>query len=233
MSWVIPDGAWSDHGGLDITDTGGPSWVSAIVNAVGGYDNGGKKLLTNCKYWEDTVILITWDDWGGWYDHVSPSTAAGGPGIGYSNGTADHYVYGFRVPLLVVSAYTPRGYISGALPPYGPGEVQPYLHDFGSILNFIEYAFGTDHQSIGPFGGIYPTYPYADFYAPDGSFMDPQNPYSLSDFFPSFAKPRQFETLTKGVKFGTQCFLTPKASHCFGRRFAPSDPDSDNDDAQD
>jgi len=227
VSWVIPDGAWSDHGGLG-RNNGGPSWVSAIINAVGGYDNDGKKLSTHCNYWENTIILITWDDWGGWYDHVSPSTAKGGPGIGYPNGTGNHYVYGFRVPLLVVSAYSRPGYISGALPPYGPGEVPPYVHDFGSILNFIEYAFGTDQQSIAPLGGIYPTYPYADWYAPDGRFTDPQNAYSLSDFFLSFTKPRKFEPLTKGIRYSTKCFLTPKQRGCFGNHFAPSDPDSDN-----
>ena len=37
----------------------GPSWVASIVNAIG-----------NSHYWTDTAIIITWDDWGGWYDHV-------------------------------------------------------------------------------------------------------------------------------------------------------------------
>jgi phospholipase C len=227
VSWVIPDGAWSDHAGLS-TDDGGPSWVSAIINAVGGYDNEGRKLSTHCKYWENTVILVTWDDWGGWYDHVSPSTGKGGPGIGYPNGTGSHYVYGFRVPLLVVSAYSHRGYISGALPPYGPGEVRPYIHDFGSILNFIEYAFGVNQQSIAPFGGIYPTYPYADWYAPDGNASDPQSPYSLSDFFDNFSNPHKFEPLTRGIRYSTRCFLTPRLRGCFGSNFQPSDPDGDN-----
>jgi hypothetical protein len=149
VSWVVPDGNWSDHGGQD-PNGGGPSWVSAIVNAVGGYDNSNHKLAKQCGYWANTVVLITWDDWGGWYDHVLPWRCDPGPnGIchGYPNNTGDKYVYGFRVPLLVVSAYAKQGYISGALP--SPGKTAPYVHDFGSILNFVEYAFGQNGQSIG------------------------------------------------------------------------------------
>jgi len=107
VSWVIPDGNWSDHaGGVWTTEKGdgGPSWVSAIVNQVA--------QATNCDtnnahpgYWYDTVILVTWDDWGGYYDHVVPPDCATSPCTGYPNGTGFQYVYGFRVPLLVVGAY--------------------------------------------------------------------------------------------------------------------------------
>jgi phospholipase C len=99
VSWVIPDGNWSDHAGGNAASAGGPSWVAAIVNAVG---SNTACDTTNGKrgYWYDTVILVVWDDWGGFYDDVPP------PAIGYSNQTGSQYVYGFRVPLLVVSAYT-------------------------------------------------------------------------------------------------------------------------------
>ncbi len=123
VSWVIPDGSWSDHAGYsdDKTPPGdyGPSWVAAIVNAVGqssncdGFQNG---------YWHDTVIIVVWDDWGGWYDHVLPWRCDGsGKCTGYpNNGGGQQYVYGFRVPMLVVSAYNNHGtgsftgYVSGA-----------------------------------------------------------------------------------------------------------------------
>jgi hypothetical protein len=142
-------------------------------------------------YWDNTVILITWDDWGGLYDHVAP------PNIGYidSKGSGSQFVYGFRVPLLVVSAYSPkRGYVSGPATSSSvtacPKSPNPrYCHDFGSILNFIEYAFGSGGASLGE---IYSDYHYADYYALDG----PNNstckpavcPYGLSDFF-NFALP--------------------------------------------
>jgi phospholipase C len=63
-------------------------------------------------FWNNTVILVVWDDWGGWYDHVNPN-GPDGPGIGYSNNTGGQYVYGFRVPLLVVSTFAKQHYISG------------------------------------------------------------------------------------------------------------------------
>ena len=104
VSWVIPDGRASDH--ALATDGSGPSWVASIVNAIG-----------NSPYWSNTAIFITWDDWGGWYDHVSPTII-------------NSYEYGFRVPLIVVSPYAKPGYVSQV------------NHDFGSLLKFIEQNFG-------------------------------------------------------------------------------------------
>ena len=104
VSWVIPDGNASDH--ADVNDGSGPSWVASVVNAIG-----------NSSYWSNTAILITWDDWGGWYDHVAPKIV-------------NSYEYGFRVPLIVVSPYAKAGYISHV------------THDFGSILKFVEGTYG-------------------------------------------------------------------------------------------
>src|SRR6202795_5066606 len=74
VTWVIPSGQASDHAGM--TDGTGPSWVASVVNAIG-----------NSPFWADTAIFITWDDWGGWYDHVAPpqvlvNCAQGGGGFG-------------------------------------------------------------------------------------------------------------------------------------------------------
>jgi phospholipase C len=56
VSWVIPDCNWSDHAAWgSAPGDGGPSWLAAIVNAVGGTNN-------TCGYWNNTVILVTWDD---------------------------------------------------------------------------------------------------------------------------------------------------------------------------
>lgn len=115
VSWVIPSGANSDH--ANVSDGGGPSWVAAIVNAVGNSatcDNGS-------GYWKNTAIFIVWDDWGGWYDHEPPIILANPGG---------DYQFGFRVPLIAISAYTPEGYINND------------RHDFGSILRFVEHNFG-------------------------------------------------------------------------------------------
>jgi phospholipase C len=123
VSWVIPDGKNSDHAGSTAT-TGGPSWVASIVNAVG-TDNTCEQ---GAGYWSDTAIVITWDDWGGWYDHVLPPVP--------SNPQGD-YQYGFRVPLIVASAYTPQAYVNNI------------QHDFGSILKFIEATFDIPVGSLG------------------------------------------------------------------------------------
>jgi phospholipase C len=124
MSWVIPIGQNSDHPGNPNT-VGGPSWVASIVNAIGN--------ATNCEdgqgYWSDTAIFVTWDDWGGWYDHEPPPILKGAQG---------DYQYGFRVPLIVVSAFTPSRYIDNFRP-----------HDFGSILRFIQGVFNLGKGSLG------------------------------------------------------------------------------------
>lgn len=109
VSWVMPPGSASDHA----QSLGcGPSWVTSIVNAIG-----------NSPYWSNTAIILTWDDWGGWYDHVPPPIV--NDGISWGSG----YIYGFRVPLVVISPYAKAGYVSHA------------THDFGSILKFVEGTF--------------------------------------------------------------------------------------------
>ena len=240
VTWVTPDGHWSDHPGT-VGHDGGPSWVSAIVNAVGGYDNSGKLLSPangngyNCGYWPNTAILVTWDDWGGFFDDIDPvatmsrdgNQTGGYPGTctaGVCNGT--HYVYGFRVPLLVVSPYAKAGYISGGgiYPPTCPSS---YCHDFGSILNFIEYVFGTNGNSLGTIGPS--QWPYADFFAQDTG--PAPNNYSLYDFFDFKGQIRTFTPITSGVKYQDNCFFSPRGPGCF-TSFVPAAPDDDSDDIE-
>jgi Phosphoesterase family len=223
VSWVVPDGVWSDHPGntnTAIPNDGGPSWVSAIVNAVG----GATSCDNNAGYWSDTVILITWDDWGGWFDHVSPAKSAGGPSQpGYPNGTGASYVYGARVPLLVVSGYAKQGYISG--PKSGPncGTGVNYCHDFGSILGFTEHVFGLGQISNGG-----TEYPYADYLAPDSpnGLCGLACSYPLADFFTSTFTP--FTTQIGPTKYAPQCFHTPNIEGCWPG-FTPQPPDTDGD----
>ncbi len=108
VSWIVPDGQNSDHPAQKDwgpnKDTG-PSWVSQIVNAVG--ESG---------YWNSTAVIVVWDDWGGWYDHVAP------PQLDYNG-------LGFRVPMIVVAPYAKIGYVSHT------------QYEFGSILKFVEDTF--------------------------------------------------------------------------------------------
>ncbi len=134
--WAIPNGTWSDHAGLAGDTTYGPSWIAAIINAIGqnptcaaGTTNAGE------TFWNNTAIVVTWDDWGGWSDNQTPPILSPLP-CASSNCQGD-YQYGFRVPLLVVSAYTPQGYISNN------------AFDFGSILRMIEGVYGITEGALG------------------------------------------------------------------------------------
>ncbi|MBA3914766.1 MAG: hypothetical protein H0X25_13160 [Acidobacteriales bacterium] len=122
VNWVVPIGDNSDH--AQSNKGGGPSWVASIVNAIGNsYTNSGQK----CDYWganvkgDETAIVVLWDDWGGWYDHEAPKI------LKYPQGGSQ---LGFRVPALVISAYTPVHFVSNN------------RFDFGSVIRFVEQNYG-------------------------------------------------------------------------------------------
>jgi phospholipase C len=100
VSWVIPTGQNSDHPGGN--HNSGPSWVASIVNAIG----TSKSCDNGAGYWKDTAIFLTWDDWGGWFDHEPPTL------LSVPNQGQGDYQYGFRVSLVVISAHTPVGYVN-------------------------------------------------------------------------------------------------------------------------
>ncbi len=104
IAWVTPTYAASDHAGMEAG--GGPAWVASVVNAIG-----------ESPYWRSTAIFIMWDDWGGWFDPVAPVYE-------------DYDGLGFRVPLIIVSPYAKKGYVT---------HVQ---YETASVLRFIEDNFG-------------------------------------------------------------------------------------------
>ncbi|MGA2537430.1 MAG: alkaline phosphatase family protein [Terracidiphilus sp.] len=105
VTWIVPDYAHSDHAG-SYGSNEGPSWVASIVNAIGA-----------SSFWNSTAIFISWDDWGGWYDHVPPQEI-------------DNMGPGFRVPLIVVSPYAKRGYVSHQ------------VYETASLLTYMEKNYG-------------------------------------------------------------------------------------------
>ncbi|HVA07357.1 MAG TPA: alkaline phosphatase family protein [Acidimicrobiales bacterium] len=85
VSWVTPSGAVSEH--PPATVSAGQTYVTSLVNAV-----------MHSPDWSSTAIFLTWDDWGGFYDHVVPPTV-------------DENGYGLRVPGIVISPYAKKGYV--------------------------------------------------------------------------------------------------------------------------
>ena len=85
--------------------TRGQAYVTSLVNAV-----------MRSKDWSSTAIFLSWDDWGGFYDHVAPPRV-------------DAQGYGLRVPGLVISPYARRGLV----------DHQVLSHD--AYLKFIEDDF--------------------------------------------------------------------------------------------
>jgi len=101
--WLAPGNRYSEHPPGSVRS--GQAYVVGIVNA-----------LMRSQYWSSTAIFLTWDDWGGFYDHVVP------PKVNY-------FGYGLRVPALVISAYARKGYI----------DHQTLSHD--AYVKFIEDDF--------------------------------------------------------------------------------------------
>lgn len=105
VSWIIGAPGGDEHPPQDI-QTGEESVADDVVNAVGA-----------SPYWPSAAMFVTWDDYGGFFDHVAPPQV-------------DRYGYGFRVPCLVISPFAKAGFIDGA------------TNDHTSILKFVETRYG-------------------------------------------------------------------------------------------
>jgi phospholipase C len=85
VSWIAPEGAISEHPPASIQ--AGQAYVTGVINA-----------LMQSPDWSSTAIFLSWDDWGGFYDHVVP------PAV-------DQNGYGLRVPGILISPYARQGFI--------------------------------------------------------------------------------------------------------------------------
>ena len=100
---MVPNGKDSEHPSALVSD--GQAYVTSLINAV-----------MQGPGWENTSIFLTWDDWGGFYDHVEPPKV-------------DENGYGLRVPGLTISPYAKQGYIDHQ------------TLSFDAYLKFIEDLF--------------------------------------------------------------------------------------------
>jgi phospholipase C len=107
VSWLVQPGNISDHPPYSICR--GESWTVSQINPIMG----------NPTLWASTAIFLTWDDWGGFYDHVAPP-----------RGDNAVIQYGFRVPTIVISPYSQPGYVDNT------------FFTFSSLLKFVEDDFG-------------------------------------------------------------------------------------------
>ena len=103
VTWITPAQAVSEHPPALVSR--GQTYVTSLINAI-----------MRSKDWSSTAIFLSWDDWGGFYDHVQP------PHV-------DEQGYGLRVPGLIISPYARRGFI----------DHQVLSHD--AYLKFVEDDF--------------------------------------------------------------------------------------------
>jgi len=104
VTWVTPRFELSEH--PEYSFCWGQNWSTRVIDAI-----------MSSPMWKDTAIFVTWDDYGGFYDHVPPPQV-------------DDFGFGIRVPLLVISPYARSGYVDHT------------LGEFSSVLRFIEDNWG-------------------------------------------------------------------------------------------
>jgi phospholipase C len=110
VSWLVPNHHDSEHPPLSMCN--GENWTVEVLNE-----------LMRSPEWESTVVILTWDDFGGFYDHVPP------PHV-------DLYGFGPRVPAIFISPFAKPGY------------VEHRVLEFSSVLKLIEVIH--DLPSLGP-----------------------------------------------------------------------------------
>ena len=114
VSWVIPPESYNEHPGGGKSVCAGENWTVNLINTIMRSPN-----------WRSTAIVVTWDDFGGFYDPVPPPQA-------------DIMGLGVRAPALIISPYTKPG------PNPDGGSVDSTVYEFSSVLAFIEQIFGLD-----------------------------------------------------------------------------------------
>jgi len=121
VSWLYAPHDASEHP-RDPSDRGGNPLIGNVTHGMQ-WTVDQVTAIVQGGLWPSTAIFVTWDDWGGWFDHVTPPNVEA-----WRDGT--QFRYGSRVGCLALSPYAKTGYISHA------------LHSHASLLRFCETTFG-------------------------------------------------------------------------------------------
>ena len=109
VSWIVTPGKVSEHAPASVCV--GENWTVQMLNG-----------LMNGSDWPSSAVFLTWDDFGGFYDHVPPQQI-------------DGYGLGFRVPLIIISPYAKTGFIDHT------------QYEFSSFLHFTEIALNLPNMT--------------------------------------------------------------------------------------
>ncbi len=110
VSWLVADSNDNDH--APNSTCAGENWTIQQINAI-----------MQGPDWGSTAIFLTWDDFGGFYDHAAPANP-------------DYYGFGPRVPMIIISPYAIPGFIDHT------------EYEFSSVLKFIENRFGLSSLTL-------------------------------------------------------------------------------------
>jgi phospholipase C len=147
----LPDVAWlyapfgnSEHPGNQTVHQGA-AWTAQKVLAI-----------AKSSLWATTAVIITWDDWGGWYDHVKPPVQSTWSGAGPAGYSGSQFRFGPRVPCLIVS-------------PYAKAQIDSHFYSHASVVKFCLRLFNLKGwnapalTSTDPSGDLFESF---DFVAP-------------------------------------------------------------------
>jgi phospholipase C len=118
VSWIIPPSGYAEHPPTSFC--AGESWTVNTVNEI--MNTASRQPGQGENYYADTAIVILWDDFGGFYDHVTPDLV-------------DVYGYGMRVPMLIISPYADA--TANSANPH----VSHTLYEFSSMIKLVETTF--------------------------------------------------------------------------------------------